>query len=104
MPMPQVGQNEMGQTEYSVPTQQAQKDGGHVACSRLTIQPSQNGGFIVSCEYETTSEKGGPTSAQPEQHVFPSFEEMLPFLAQELGATTPAPPQAGPVPPDAGGQ
>lgn len=104
MPMPpQVGQNDMGQTEYSVPAQQAQKDGGHAACSSITIEPGKSGGFLATCQYATTSSQGGQTSAQPEQHVFPSFEELLPFLAQELGAAPPDAQQPGPPAPPMGG-
>ena len=49
----------------------------------VTIRPTENGGFIVTCSRRGT---GTPPDYQSKDYAFQSSDETLGFVAQELGA------------------
>lgn len=86
MPPAAVSQTDTGETEYDTPRNGAEVQAGHGALDHISITVAGNG-FHVQCTYKSASRKGGsPDTMQPESSVFASPDELVAFLAKEVGA------------------
>jgi hypothetical protein len=69
---------------------------GAMKIRRVEIEPTDNGGFIVTCIKEPTG-KGAPMPAEPKRLAFGSYDEAEAYTRKELVGATP--PSAAPINP-----
>lgn len=93
-----------GETEYSAPRDK----GGKKECSRIEAEKGANGGYIATCYYKQKDDgKGrGLSYIEPSKSAFSTFSDLVAYMADEFGESTPASSDGGgaapPAPPASG--
>lgn len=96
---PDVASTGTGETEYTTSRKEAGKANGTAECSGIDITPTKNGGFTARCSYKQNNDaKGGSSPYQEaDTYAFSTFDELVAYLRDELGAPADAAAPGGDV-------